>query len=144
MKKFKYTINGHDYEVTVNNVGETVADVEVNGEAYKVQIEPTEKKPAIKIRRAAEAPTTAGGDPVVSRPAAAPAGQGSIKTPLPGIIVKINCKVGDVVKRGQNLLVLEAMKMENNISADRDGTVSAIRVNEGDSVMEGDDLIILE
>lgn len=142
MKKFKYTINGHDYEVTVNNVGETVADVEVNGEAYKVQIEPTEKKPAIKIRRAAEPPTTAGGDPLVSRPAAA-AGQGAIKTPLPGIIVKIDCKVGDVVKRGQNLLILEAMKMENNISADRDGTITEIKVNEGDSVMEGDDLVII-
>lgn len=78
----------------------------------------------------------------MTRQAAAP-GQGTVKTPLPGIIVKINCKVGDAVKRGQNLLVLEAMKMENNISADRDGTVTEIKINEGDSVMEGDDLVVI-
>ncbi len=142
MRQFKYTINGHEYDVRVDNVGETVADVEVNGERYKVQMEATEKKPAFKIRRAAQPPTTAGGDPIVTRPAATTT-QGAIKTPLPGVIIQINCKVGDSVKRGQTVVVLEAMKMENNIPSDRDGKVLEIKVSQGDSVLEGDDLLVI-
>ena len=71
-------------------------------------------------------------------------GKGSIKSPLPGVILSIDCKVGDTVKKGQKLLVLEAMKMENTIPADRDGEVAEIKVNKGDSVLEGTDLIILK
>lgn len=142
MRQFKYTINGHEYNVQVDNVGETVADVEVNGERYKVQMEATEKKPAFKIRRAAQPPTTAGGEPLVTRPEAATT-QGAIKTPLPGVIIKVNCTIGDKVKRGQTVVILEAMKMENNIPSDRDGTILEIKVAQGDSVLEGDDLVII-
>ena len=66
-----------------------------------------------------------------------------VKSPLPGVILQVNCKVGDTVKRGQNLLVLEAMKMENNINADRDGKIIEIKVNKGDSVLEGADLVVI-
>jgi biotin carboxyl carrier protein len=66
-----------------------------------------------------------------------------MKSPLPGIILEITCKVGDVVKKGQKVLVLEAMKMENAINADRDGEIQEIKVNKGDSVLEGADLVVI-
>ena len=64
-------------------------------------------------------------------------------SPLPGVILSVDCKVGDTVKRGQKILVLEAMKMENNINADRDGKIVEIKVNKGDSVLEGADLVVI-
>ncbi|MFA7201298.1 MAG: acetyl-CoA carboxylase biotin carboxyl carrier protein subunit, partial [Bacteroidales bacterium] len=63
--------------------------------------------------------------------------------PLPGVILEVTVKEGDTVKSGQKLVVLEAMKMENNIEADRDGVVTSIKVSKGDSVLEGAPLIIL-
>ena len=66
-----------------------------------------------------------------------------VKSPLPGVILSVDCKVGDTVKRGQKILVLEAMKMENNINADRDGKIVEIKVNKGDSVLEGADLVVI-
>ena len=79
---------------------------------------------------------------VVSRPATSGAA-GAVKSPLPGVILSVDCKVGDTVKRGQKILVLEAMKMENNINADRDGKIVEIKVNKGDSVLEGADLVVI-
>ena len=79
----------------------------------------------------------------MSRPAVAGSKSG-IKSPLPGVILEIKVKEGDAVKRGQTLLVLEAMKMENDIKADRDGKVTAIKVSKGESILEGTDLIIIE
>lgn len=96
----------------------------------------------ITLKRPAQAPRTASGDPVVSRPAT-PSVAGAVKSPLPGVILSIDCKVGDVVKRGQKLLVLEAMKMENVINADRDGKIVDIKVNKGDSILEGTDLVVI-
>ena len=131
MKSFKYTINGNVYKVHISSVVDDIAEVEVNGTPYQVKME----KPA-------QAPTTASGEPVISRPAASTT-KGAVKSPLPGVILQVNCKVGDTVKRGQNLLVLEAMKMENNINADRDGKIIEIKVNKGDSVLEGADLVVI-
>ena len=92
-----------------------------------------------------QAPTSTSGTPVVARPAAHAAGAGtSIKSPLPGVILTIDCNVGDKVKKGQKLLVLEAMKMENTIPSDIDGEVVEIKVNKGDSVLEGADLVIIK
>ena len=79
----------------------------------------------------------------MSRPVVAGSKSG-IKSPLPGVILEIKVKEGDTVKRGQTLLVLEAMKMENDIKADRDGKVTAIKVSQGESILEGTDLIIIE
>lgn len=143
MKSFKYTINGNVYKVQINSVMEDVAEVEVNGTPFTVKMEKPTKKQVVTIKRPAQAPTTASGAPVVSRPAASSA-PGAIKSPLPGVILDVKCSVGDVVKRGQNLLILEAMKMENNIPSDRDGKVVAIKVNKGDSVLEGADLVVIE
>ncbi|MDL2221224.1 acetyl-CoA carboxylase biotin carboxyl carrier protein subunit [Parabacteroides sp. OttesenSCG-928-N08] len=143
MKSFKYTINGNVYKVHINNVIEDMAEVEVNGTPYKVKMEKPAKKQVVTIKRPAQAPTTASGDPVVSRPASSGAA-GAIKSPLPGVILEMKCNVGDTVKRGQTLLVLEAMKMENSIPSDRDGKITAIKVNKGDSVLEGADLVVIE
>ena len=67
-----------------------------------------------------------------------------MKSPLPGVILDIKVKEGDMVKKGQVIIILEAMKMENNINADRDGKVTSIKVSKGDSVLEGTDLVIIE
>ena len=114
MKSFKYTINGNVYKVHINSVVDDIADVEVNGTPYQVKLEKPAKKQMVTLKRPAQAPTTASGDPVVTRPAASTT-QGAVKTPLPGVILQVKCNVGDTVKRGQTLIILEAMKMENNI-----------------------------
>ena len=67
-----------------------------------------------------------------------------MKSPLPGVILEIKVNVGDTVKKGQTIIILEAMKMENNINSDREGKVTAINVHKGDSVLEGTDLVIIE
>ncbi|MDR1380611.1 MAG: biotin/lipoyl-binding protein [Tannerella sp.] len=143
MKQFKYTINGNIYNVTVNKVEDTIAEVEVNGTPYKVLMDKPAKKQVITVKRPVQAPTTAAGGPVVSRPAKTASG-GAVKSPLPGVILTVDCKVGDTVKKGQKLLVLEAMKMENTIPSDREGVVAEIKVNKGDSVLEGADLVIIK
>ena len=142
MKQYKYKINGNLYKVTVNDIDENnIATVEVNGTPYKVEIE---KAVAPKpVTRPAAAPKTESGKPVVSRPAAT-SNKSAVKSPLPGIILDLKVKVGDTVKKVDTVLILEAMKMENNIHADKDGKVTAINVNNGDSVLEGTDLIIIE
>lgn len=142
MKSFKYTINGNVYKVHVNSVEDNIADVEVNGTPYKVLLDKPAKKELITLKRPAQAPTTSTGEPVVTRQHAASA-PGAVKSPLPGVILEICCKVGDTVKRGQKIAVLEAMKMENNINATQDGPILEIKVNKGDSVLEGNDLFII-
>ncbi|MCC8199165.1 MAG: acetyl-CoA carboxylase biotin carboxyl carrier protein subunit [Tannerellaceae bacterium] len=140
MKEYKYTINGNNYVVTVNKVEDTIAEVEVNGTPYKVHMDKPAKKQVVTVKRPAQAPTTATGAPVVNRPASA---AGGVKSPLPGVILDVKCKVGDTVKRGQTVVILEAMKMENSINADRDGKIVEVKVNKGDSVLEGADLVII-
>lgn len=140
MKEYKYTINGNNYVVTVNKVEDTIAEVEVNGTPYKVHMDKPAKKQVVTVKRPAQAPTTATGAPVVNRPASA---VGGVKSPLPGVILDVKCKVGDMVKRGQTVVILEAMKMENSINADRDGKIVEVKVNKGDSVLEGADLVII-
>ena len=143
MKSFKYTINGNVYKVHINSVVDDVAEVEVNGSPYHVKMEkPAKTQMAPPVKRPAQAPTTTAGEPVVARPAAQTT-QGAIKTPLPSVILQVKCNVGDMVKRGQTLIVLEAMKMENNINADRDGKVIEIKVHRGDSVLESAELVVI-
>ena len=122
MKSFKYTINGNVYKVHINSVVDDIAEVEVNGTPYQVKMEKPAKKQMVTLKRPAQAPTTPSGESVITRPAASTT-QGAIKSPLPGVILQLKCNVGDTVKRGQVLLILEAMKMENNINADRDGKI---------------------
>lgn len=143
MKQYKYKINGNLYNVTVNDIEENIARVEVNGTPYTVEMDKPVKTVPKPVTRPASAPKTSTGAPVVARPAATSTKSG-IKSPLPGVILDIKVKEGDTVKKGQLIAILEAMKMENNINADKDGVVSAVKVNKGDSVLEGTDLIIIE
>lgn len=141
MKEYRYKINGNLYKVTVGDIEDNNVRVEVNGTPYTVELE-KQNKPKIKpvVRTAS---TTPAAPPAVTRPASVGSKSG-IKSPLPGVILEIKVKEGDTVKRGQTLLVLEAMKMENDIKADRDGKVTAIKVSKGESILEGTDLIIIE
>ena len=142
MKEYKYKINGNEYTVCINDVNDTTANVTVNGEEYKVEWEkPKEEKPVVKVQPAATKPAPA----PAAAPAAAPAVKGNaIKTPLPGVIIDVKVNVGDTVKKGDTVVILEAMKMENNINADRDGKVGSIEVAKGDTVADGAALIVLE
>ncbi|MBO8429087.1 MAG: biotin/lipoyl-binding protein [Bacteroidetes bacterium] len=144
MKEYKLKINGNDYAVTVKDVDDTVAEVEVNGTPFKVEFEkPITKRPVVVSKPASPKATPAGVPEVkVTKPATGGSGA-TVTSPLPGIILEISCKEGDTVKKGQKLLVLEAMKMENVIEATADGQVTSIKVNKGDSVLEGAPLVII-
>ena len=140
-KEYKLKINGNDYTVAINSVDDTTTEVEVNGTPFHVEIERPAKQTA-KINPPAPAPVSGTGAPVVSKPVV-PSNAGAVKSPLPGVVISVNINVGDTVKTGQKLLVLEAMKMENNIDADRDGKVIEVKVAKGDSVLEGAELVII-
>lgn len=145
MKEYKYKINGNEYAVAINEVCDTTAKVTVNGAEYTVEWEkPVEEKPLVKVQPVATKPATSPAP--VAKPAAAttPAGGHSIKTPLPGVIIDVKVNVGDTVAKGQTVVVLEAMKMENNINADRDGKIVAVQVAKGDTVADGALLVVLE
>ncbi len=141
MKKFKFTIRGNKYDVELLNLEDNIAEIEVNGSKYEVEIEQelkTSKTP--KLVRKPAIPSSETDRAKTSKPTESK-GAGHIKAPLPGTILEIKVKAGDVVKSGDTLLVMEAMKMENNITADKEGKVTAIKVNQGDAVMEGDVLV---
>ncbi|WP_290541222.1 biotin/lipoyl-containing protein [Alistipes sp.] len=152
MKDYSLKINGHNYNVQIDDVNEasTVAHVVVNGVDYEVEIEgsktSTISKPQVapapkSANSAMITPATAAPSPRIA-PAAAAAGC-SVKCPLPGTVLSVKVAVGDSVTVGQTLVVLEAMKMENNIDADRAGVVKQILVQQGATVMEGDVLIVI-
>jgi len=145
MKEYKLKINGNDYAVTVNEVDGSVAEVEVNGTPFKVEFEKPIKKAAAPVSKPMAPKATPAGAPEVkvSKPAAAGGAGQAVTSPLPGVILEVSVKVGDAVKRGQKVMVLEAMKMENVIEATADGTVTAIKVDKGDSVLEGAPLVII-
>ena len=139
MNSFKYTINGTVYKVIVNRIEDTVAEVEVNGTSYKVEMNRPAKKQIVTINRPAQ--TTVA--PVI-KPQQANTKTSALRSPLPGVILDIFCKTGDSIKKGQKIMILEAMKMENMINAEKDGVVKEVKVNKGDSVLEGAELIIIE
>lgn len=147
MKEYKFRINGNDYRVAVENVQDGVAKVSVNGTAYTVEVEgdgtvaprpvkPVEVAPATYHATPQPAPT--------KLPVGAPvsgAGEEPLRSPLPGTLLEVRVAVGDSVRAGQTVMILEAMKMENNIDAPRAGMVKSIAKRPGDSVMEGEVLL---
>ena len=139
MKTYRFKINGNEYNVAINSVDGTNASVTVNGTDYQVELE---NAPAAPVQTApAAAPVAAPAQaapaaPAAPKPAASSAGK-AVTSPLPGVIIAVKVNVGDSVKAGQEVAVLEAMKMENSIEATQDGTVTAIHVAKGDSVLEG-------
>ena len=148
MKEYKFKINGNEYVVAVNGIADGVADVTVNGVGYNVELadgfaSPSTAAPA-PAAQAAPAPAAAAAPAPAAKPAAKPAGAGkAVKSPLPGVIIEVSVKEGQAVKAGQKVAVIEAMKMENEIAAESDGTVTAIHVNKGDSVLEGADIVTI-
>ena len=142
MKEYKYTIGGKKYEVTIGDIIDNIASVTVNGEDYKVEMEPEKEPEKPKVVRP------------VAQPASAPAATSSnnqpanannaVKAPLPGTIIEVKVNVGDEVKAGDTVVVLEAMKMANNLEAENSGKVTQICVQAGQSVMEGDALVVFE
>lgn len=143
MKKYNYKINGNNYSVGVGDIENGIAQVEVNGIPYKVELEQKAAPVVVKSVRPSAAPRTNSGEKIISKPTVASAAS-PVKAPLPGVVIQIPVKVGDVVKAADTILILEAMKMENSIHAGRDGKVASIDVNPGDSVLEGTTLITLE
>lgn len=149
MKEYSFKINGKQYDVTVESVEGKNAQVTVNGAAYSVEIEkgaaeaPAAAPVAAPAQQAAPAQTATA--PVAApAPAAKPAGPGTkVESPLPGVIIEVSVKEGQAVKMGQKVAVLEAMKMENEIAATADGTVTAIHVAKGDSVLEGAPIVTI-
>jgi biotin carboxyl carrier protein len=143
MKKFKFTIQGNKYDVNILNVEDNIAEVEVNGAVYKVEVDKViaqSKTPKLVRSEAVPSTDTTPSQQKTSAPSASK-GAGFVKSPLPGVILNVYVKEGDKVKVGTKLLMLEAMKMENNINADKEGVVKSVKVKTGDSVLEGDLLI---
>ena len=148
MNKYQYKVQGVDYDVEIEEVEGNVAKVVVNGIRFDVELkQPINPTSTLKkVRVEAPKPVARPAAPVAPAPAPAPvaAGAGSpIKAPLPGTITELKVNVGDTVKKGDILLVLEAMKMQNNIESEYDGTVTAITVKQGETVMEGTVLLTI-
>lgn len=139
MKHFKFTIRGHDYDVEVTSLEGQVARVEVNGTKYKVEIH-SEKKASKTPQLVRKDVPKAKDSHVIKKDASVY----QVKAPLPGIIMQLKVNVGDEVKRGDTLLIYEAMKMENNLASEREGIVKSLKVNAGDSILQGDVLLEIE
>jgi len=150
MNKYQYKVQGIDYDVEIVDVEGNVAKVTVNGIPFEVEMKqpinpattmhkPKVVKPVAPVER-----PVASAEPVKPVKPAAPTGKGvKVVAPLPGTITEVNVQVGYVVKDGDTVVVLEAMKMQNNIEAECGGTVTSVLVNKGDTVMEGDPLITI-
>ena len=137
MAQYKFKINGKEYNVSIGAAEGKNLTVNVNGADYQVELENAPAAAPVA------APVAA---PKADSPAAAPkpAGAGvTVKSPLPGIIISVDVKEGQAVKRGQKVAVIEAMKMENDILAEADGTITAIHTRKGDSVLEGADIVTI-
>ncbi|WP_337668399.1 biotin/lipoyl-containing protein, partial [Prevotella sp.] len=136
MKEYKYTINGNKYDVEIVDIVENIATVTVNGENYSVEMEkePEPEKKKVVIKSGAQAQPEAAASEGAS--AAKVNANNALKAPLPGVIREINVAVGDEVAVGDTVVVLEAMKMANNLEAEKAGKVTAVLVQVGESVME--------
>ena len=145
MNKYQYKVQGVDYDVEIEEVEGNVAKVVVNGIRFDVElkqpINPTStlKKVRVEAPKPVARPAIPTAAPAAAPAApAAPAGSGSpVKAPLPGTVTELKVNVGDTVKQGDVVLVLEAMKMQNNIESEYNGTVTSITVKQGETVMEG-------
>lgn len=143
MKNFKFSINGNNYEVEIQSIDGAKATIEVNGTPYTVEIDREVKttKTPVLVRKEAVPSTDMEKSTVRTAKPTERKGTGGIKSPLPGTVLEVHVKPGDAVRVGSRLIVLEAMKMENTINSDKEGIVTSVRVEKGDSVLEGDLLI---
>ncbi len=141
MSTFKYTIDGKEYDVEIGEVNDTVANVTVNGETFSVEMEkpaePEKKKPILGQSKSDDAETETTSTANINT-------NNALRAPLPGVVTEIKVEVGQEVSAGDTLVVLEAMKMANNLEAEKSGKVTAICVKVGESVMEDTPLVVVE
>lgn len=154
MNKYQYKVQGVDYDVEIEEVVGNVAKVSVNGIPFEVEMKqpinaahhthPVHHAPVTPPKPQA-APAVKPAATVAPQPASTPTtGAGTpLKAPLPGTITSVNVNVGDAVNAGDTVVVLEAMKMQNNIEAENSGTVKQILVKQGDAVLEGATLVVI-
>ncbi|RIH64339.1 acetyl-CoA carboxylase biotin carboxyl carrier protein subunit [Mariniphaga sediminis] len=138
MKKYKFTISGHDYDVHIKDIEDNIAEVDVNGTHYEVVVHneiKTSKTPRLVRKPLEKLP----GEGQIKKKETS--GKFEVTAPLPGTILKLNVAVGDVVAEGQNVLVMEAMKMENQVQTTKGGEVLSVKVNVGDAVQQDDVLL---
>lgn len=143
MKDFKFKIDGKDFTTSVDEQGNGQLTVTVNGKAYQAEL----PEHVVAARPTIHPMTAQAAAPAAHTPAPAPAAAGAsaaVTSPLPGTITKVNVAAGQKVKKGEVLLVMEAMKMANDVVAEADGTVQQVCVKEGQSVNQGDVLIQLQ
>lgn len=156
MAKYEYKVKGVDYVVEIQDIEGNIANVTVNGIPFEVEMKQPVKSSKQKVKLSEErrvkseefdssSSATNASFSTTNKPAAAAAsGSGKpVVAPLPGTINEIKVKVGDKVNTGDTVVVLEAMKMQNNIDAETSGTITSINVNKGDAVMEGDTLVTI-
>ena len=165
--KYQYTVKGVDYEVEIQDIEGNIANVTVNGIPFEVEMKQPVKAGKQKVKlggTANEGASSSSSAPQSAKASAdlqsaASSGQTGdagdagdagkaatgkpVVAPLPGTINEIKVKVGDKVNAGDTVVVLEAMKMQNNIDAETSGTIASINVNKGDAVMEGDTLVTI-
>lgn len=139
MKQFKFTIHGNDYSVDVLGMEDNIARLEVNGTPYEVEIQ--RKVKTSKTPRVIPSPVKEPSKPEIDKRERGDAHP--ITAPLPGNILAIKVNPGDIIEKGQPLMVMEAMKMENQVLSDRKGVVESIAVKVGDTVLQGDTLLKL-
>ena len=158
MAKYQYTVKGVDYEVEIQDIEGNIANVTVNGIPFEVEMKQPVKagKQKVKLsekrraegseeRRVKSEESNSSSASAASTSSASTAAAGKpVVAPLPGTINEIKVKVGDKVNAGDTVVILEAMKMQNNIEAETSGTITSINVNKGDAVMEGDTLVTIK
>lgn len=160
MAKYEYKVKGVDYVVEIQDIEGNIANVNVNGIPFEVEMKQPVKAGKQKVKLSEErrvkseefnssssatntSSATNESSAPITKPAAAAASGKPVVAPLPGTINEIKVKVGDKVNAGDTVVVLEAMKMQNNIDAETSGTIASINVNKGDAVMEGDTLVTI-
>ena len=158
MAKYQYTVKGVDYEVEIQDIEGNIANVTVNGIPFEVEMKQPVKagKQKVKLseerraegseeRRVKSEESNSSSASAASTSSAPTAGAGKpVVAPLPGTINEIKVKEGDKANAGDTVVILEAMKMQNNIEAETSGTITSINVNKGDAVMEGDTLVTIK
>jgi biotin carboxyl carrier protein len=143
MKKFKFTIHGNIYEVEIMGFEENIAKVEVNGTPYDVEIHRDLKMTKTPTLVRAEPPQPKGKETRIPKVSSKTTNL-SVKSPLPGTIISVLVKEGDKVTMGQKLLTMEAMKMENNVLAEKAGIIRSVLVKPGDTVLQNDVLVEID
>jgi biotin carboxyl carrier protein len=139
MKNFKFKIQDNNYNVKILSHEGNKIELEVNGTSYSVKMKEEIKraKTPTLVRSASKRPS----EPLKVNPSSY---QTKIVAPNPGVILSLDVKVGDTIKVGDRLLVLEAMKMENNIVSEKAGTITAVKVSVGQQVLQNETMIELE